>query len=69
MTNTQTKPRYQRNVGTQYKPRIVVIPQNTDICAVCGFSIGSKKYSIMPNGDIIHDRDRCRNRYKVNLTQ
>jgi hypothetical protein len=59
---------YTRNKGTEYKPRLVVVPKESDICAVCGWSIGTKRAIVTSNKDIIHDRTKCKKRYKISLS-
>lgn len=65
LTQGKIKPPYQRNKGKQCRPRIVTVPQESDICAVCGWPIGTKQAEIMPNGDRVHTRAKCRNKYKI----
>jgi hypothetical protein len=64
----KVKPPYQRDKGSDYKPRQAVTVESNDICAVCGWSIGTKKYHIHADKAITHEREKCRLAYVRQLS-
>lgn len=61
---TQTEVQTKLKQDAQYHARVVVIPKQSDICAVCGWPIGTKKAYTQNDGATTHDHPRCRLSYK-----